>query len=186
MEGMAGTATAAVTELQPATVSGTMGSNMTTALRLGTAALLLIFAASAAATPVTPATQPLTLDGMTIYVGVLPAAMITGHAPEHPEETMHGGVPGGSHQFHLVVTLFDAASGARITGAQVKARVAELGLAGTEQVLEPMAIADTETYGGYFRLAGDNPFRIALEIRRSDGGQVTRAEFEYRQPWVAR
>lgn len=163
-----------------------MGSNMTTALRLGTAALLLIFAASAAATPVTPATQPLTLDGMTIYVGVLPAAMITGHAPEHPEETMHGGVPGGSHQFHLVVTLFDAASGARITGAQVKARVAELGLAGTERVLEPMAIADTETYGGYFRLAGDNPFRIALEIRRSDGGQVTRAEFEYRHPWVAR
>jgi hypothetical protein len=76
-----------VTELQPATVSATMGSDMTTALRLGTAALLLIFAASAAsaaATPVTPATQPLTLDGMTIYVGVLPAAMITGHAPEHP------------------------------------------------------------------------------------------------------
>jgi hypothetical protein len=159
---------------------------MTTALRLGTAALLLIFAASTAAAPVTPATQPLMVDGLTIYLGVLPAAMITGHAPEHPEATMHGGSPGGSHQFHLVVTLFDAESGARIAGAQVKARVAELGLAGTERVLEPMVIADTETYGGYFRLAGDSPFRIALEIHRPGGGQVTRAEFEYRHPWVAR
>lgn len=84
------------------------------------------------------------------------------------------------------MALFDAASGERIAGAQVEAQVAELGLAGTQRRLEPMAIAGTETYGGYFELAGDNPFRIALEIRRPDAERVIRAEFEYRYPWVAR
>lgn len=145
--------------------------------------LLLAGAAVAAATP---ATQPLTVDGIKIYVGVLPAAMISGHPPEHPETAMHGGSPGGKHQFHILVALFDAASGARIAGAQVRARVAELGLAGTERALEPMVIAGTESYGGYFRLDGDNPLRIALEIRRPGEKRVTRAEFEYRHPWVAR
>ena len=152
--------------------------------RVFLAAVLLIAGAAVAAA--TPATQPLTVGGIRIYVGVLPAAMISGHPPEHPEAAMHGGNPDRKHQFHILVTLFDAASGPRITGAQVTAQVAELGLAGTRRTLEPMVIAGTESYGGYFKLDGDNPFLIALEIRRPDSGQVTRAEFEDRHPWVAR
>lgn len=112
--------------------------------------------------------------------------MVGGHPPGHPEAAMHGGVPRGQHQFHLLVALFDAGSGERITGAQVEAEVAEIGFTGTRRRLEPMAIAGTETYGGYFELDGDNPFRIALEIRRPDAERVIRAEFEYRHPWVAR
>ncbi len=150
------------------------------------AALALLTLAAAASARVMPADQPQTVDGLLVYVGVLPAAMITGHAPEHPEVVMHGGIAGGKHQFHVLVALFDAASGQRITGAQVKARVAELGLGGTQQTLEPMAIAGTESYGGYFKLDGDDPFRIALEIRRPGSQQATRVEFEYRHPWVDR
>ncbi len=148
-------------------------------------AVWLLLGATVQAAPV-PADQPQTVDGMTVYVGVLPAAMVSGHPPEHPEEAMHGGVPRGKHQFHLLVALFDAGSGERITGAQIEAGVAEIGLSGTRRRLEPMAIAGTETYGGYFELDGDNPFRIALEIRRPDATRASRAEFEYRHPWVAR
>ncbi len=148
-------------------------------------AVWVLLGAALQAAPV-PADRPQTVDGMTVYVGVLPAAMISGHPPGHPEAAMHGGVPRGQHRFHVLVALFDAASGERITGAQIEAQVAEIGFAGTRRRLEPMVIAGTETYGGYFRLDGDNPFRIALEIRRPGAQRVSRAEFEYRHPWVAR
>jgi hypothetical protein len=155
------------------------------AIPLLLAAVWPLLGAALQAAPV-PADQPQTADGMTVYVGVLPAAMISGHPPEHPEEAMHGGVRRGKHQFHLLVALFDVASGERVTGAQIEAQVAEIGFAGTRRRLEPMVIAGTETYGGYFTLDGDNPFRIALEIRRPGQERVIRAEFEYRHPWAAR
>ncbi len=146
----------------------------------------MLAAGVAAAAGVTPADQPQTVDGMAIYLGVLPAAMISGHPPQHPEAVMHGGIPRGKHRFHVLVALFDAASGARIAGAQIEAQVAEIGFAGTRRRLEPMVIAGTESYGGYFRLDGDNPFRVTLEIRRPGDQRVTHAEFEYRHSWLAR
>jgi hypothetical protein len=157
---------------------------MRIAIGFFTAAALLLASTGVVAT--TPVTQPATVDGVSIYLGVLPAAMVEGHPPGHPEAAMHGGVPRGKHRFHLLVGLFDAASGERITGARVEARVAEVGLAGTRRRLEPMVIAGTETYGGYFKLDGEGPFRIALEVRRPGEARVIRAEFEYRHPWVAR
>lgn len=148
--------------------------------------LVLALAAGIVVAGVTPADRPQTVDGMAVYVGVLPAAMVEGHPPGHPEAAMHGGMPRGRHRFHVLVALFDAGSGERIRAARVEARVAELGLGGTQRTLEPMAIADTETYGGYFKLDGEGPFRITLDIRRQGAQRVTRAEFEYRHRWVAR
>ncbi|MGK2926229.1 MAG: hypothetical protein ACSLE2_11465 [Lysobacterales bacterium] len=113
--------------------------------------LVLVLAAGIVVAGVTSADWPQTVDGMAVYLGVLPAVMVEGHPPGHPE-----------------------------------ARVAELGLAGTQRRLESMAIAGTETYGGYFKLDGAGPFRITLDIRRPGAQRVTRAEFEYRHPWVAR
>ncbi len=63
--------------------------------------------------------------------------------------------------------------------------MAGLGLAGTHCRLEPMAIAGTETYGGYFKLDGEGPFCIALDIRRPGAQRTTRAEFEC-PLWVVR
>ncbi len=164
------------------TAEGPTGTALAAVILLAAALLL----AAAGVVAATPATQPATVDGVGIYLGVLPAVMISGHPPDHPEAAMHGGIPGGKHRFHLLVALFDAASGARIAGAQIEAQVAEIGFAGTRRRLEPMVIAGTETYGGYFKLDGDNPFRIALEIRRPGQERVIRAEFEYRHPSVAR
>ncbi|MEA3220729.1 hypothetical protein [Immundisolibacter sp.] len=149
-------------------------------------AFLLLAGAGVSAGPAVPAGQPQTVDGMRVYVGVLPAAMVEGHPPGHPEAAMHGGPPRGRHRFHVLVALFDAGSGERIAGAEIEAGVAEVGLAGTQRRLEPMVIAGTETYGGYFKLDGDNPFRITLDIRRPGAQRASRAEFEYRHPWVAR
>jgi hypothetical protein len=116
-------------------------------------------------------------DGLTVYVGALPAAMLARHAPAHPERQAHGGPPSGAHIYHIVIALFDAASGARVEDATVTARVASLGLAGTQKPLEPMRIADTITYGNYFNLPTKGPYRIDVEIAR--GTRTIKVAFDY-------
>jgi hypothetical protein len=116
---------------------------------------------------------------LAVYLGVLPAAMIQGHQRGYPEEAMHGGVPSGRHSYHIVVAVFDATAGARIEDVVVEARVAEPGLAGVARRLEPMVIADTVTYGNYFQLPGDGPYRIDLSITRPGLATPVRVEFAY-------
>ena len=55
--------------------------------------------------------------------------MILGHPQERAEREIHGSVPGGTHRDHLIVALFDDATGQRIAEAQVTATVKEIGLA---------------------------------------------------------
>jgi hypothetical protein len=54
---------------------------------------------------------------------------------------MHGHVPKGPHEYHLVAAVFDAATGARVSDAAVTAEVSGLGLSGSKRKLEPMQIA---------------------------------------------
>ena len=120
------------------------------------------------------------VHGVAIYLGVLPAEMILGHPRPHTEAEMHGGVPTGQHQYHVTVSLFDAASGKRIGGAKVSARVYEINRAGTQKKLEPMLIADTISYGNYFNIpVAANPYRIRVLIELPGVADVIETEFEY-------
>ncbi|MHB1053822.1 MAG: hypothetical protein ACYCZT_12260 [Thiobacillus sp.] len=120
------------------------------------------------------------VHGVAIYLGVLPAEMILGHPKSHSEAEMHGGVPAGQHQQHVVVALFDAATGKRIGGAKVSARVHEINLAGTQKKLEPMLIAGTVSYGNYFNMpATNNPYRIRVLIELPGVAGVIEAQFDY-------
>jgi hypothetical protein len=119
------------------------------------------------------------VDGLAVYLGVLPAELITGHPGGHAESTMHGGLPSGRHVHHVMVAVFDEATGARITDAVVKARVSGLGLAGSERALEPMRIDDTLTYGEFFDFPGSDLYRIAVAIRRPGETRPVAVEFLY-------
>lgn len=120
------------------------------------------------------------VHGVAIYLGMLPAEMILGHPKPHTEAEMHGGVPAGKHQYHVTVSLFDAASGKRIGGAKVSARVYEINRAGTQKKLEPMLIANTISYGNYFNLpSANNPYRIRVLIELPGVAGVIETEFEY-------
>jgi len=120
------------------------------------------------------------VHGVAIYLGVLPAEMILGHPKPHTEAEMHGGVPAGQHQYHVTVSLFDAASGKRINGAKVSARVYEINRAGTQKKLEPMLIVDTISYGNYFNMpVAANPYRIRVLIELPGVAGVIETEFEY-------
>lgn len=113
-------------------------------------------------------------NGIEIYLGVLPAQMLGTHQVEHPgKETK------GSH--HVLIAVFEAKTGKRIGDATVKARVAEPGLAGEEKKLESMVIADTITYGNYFRMPGKGSYQISVEIVRPGAGPV-KVRFDYSHP----
>lgn len=112
------------------------------------------------------------VDGYAIYLGVVPAAIAQGHPPEHPERKMHGGAPRGRGQHHVMVAVFDAASGARIEDAVVTAKVGEPGLAPAQKRLEPMAIAGAMSYGNYFALSPPGPYRIELQVARPGAAPI--------------
>lgn len=121
----------------------------------------------------------LVVDGIDVYYGILPAQVAGKHPTTHEEKTMHGGVPGGKNDYHLLVALFDK-QGARISDAKVKATVAELGMAGTRKNLEVMRIDKAVSFGNYFALHGEGPYQVSLEIQLPKQSKPVEAVFEYR------
>jgi len=123
-----------------------------------------------------------TAGNLAVYLGVLPAEMVQGHSPEHPEGKMHGGVPSAKRQHHVVVAIFDTRDGSRIGNAAVRARVAEIGLAPVEKKLESMTIDKTISYGNYFSMGSPGPYRIDIEIVRPGSTSPVTTSFEYSHP----
>lgn len=123
------------------------------------------------------------VDGLSVYVGVLPAEMLMGHPKGHHEREMHGGVPdglsGGANRYHVVVALFDAASGKRVTDAQVKIGGASIGMAASRKKAEPMLVNNMITYGNYVSMPGGGPYKIQIEIRRPGSSKPIEVEFDY-------
>jgi hypothetical protein len=116
------------------------------------------------------------VDGIAIYLGVVPCELIQGQ-----ERQMHGGVPKILHCHHVMVALFDDASGKRIENATVTARVREpgvSGVSGVEKPLEPMPIAGAMTYGNFFPISAPGEFLIDLKITRPGSPHVTKTEFQ--------
>ena len=108
-----------------------------------------------------------TAGGIAVYIGLLPAEIVKGLPATQPEATMHGGPPSGRHQYHLVVAVFAAPGGQRISVAKVTARIFQYGIwAGNEILLDPMKIADTITYGAFAAFPSTANYVIHIEIAR--------------------
>lgn len=122
--------------------------------------------------------QFIQVDGLDIYYGISPgpiwdAAATTGDRGHMQRETARRG---GSH--HLVVALFDTATGQRVQDAAVTARIHETSGRIERKPLHPMTIAATVTYGNFFQMDADMPYRIQLSVQRGDATIST--EFPYR------
>jgi hypothetical protein len=147
------------------------------ALRQGLIALLLVFSSAQIAQS---SSDVVIVNNVTIYYAVLPAEMLRNFPPGSEEARMHGGVPGGGHVHHIQIALFDATTGARITGASVSVMVAEIGLGGIERELEPFQVGNAVTYGGYFDFQRRDLYQIRVRATLPDGGRVIENTFEYR------
>jgi hypothetical protein len=117
--------------------------------------------------------------GLAVYFGVVPAEIVRGHPSQHTEKTMHGGAPKGAHQYHVVAAVFDAASGVRVSDATVTAQISGVGLSGAKKKLDPMEIANTISYGGFFDLPGRDLYTIRLTIERPGQPNPGSLELKY-------
>lgn len=120
------------------------------------------------------------VQGVAIYFGVMPAEIAGGHPKEHPEASMHGGPPAKGHRDHVVVALFDNATGRRIEDAEVTGSVMEIGLASQQKKLERMTIAGTVTYGNYFNMPSNDSYHIRLRILRPGMSGAIEATFTHK------
>ncbi len=114
------------------------------------------------------------VDDVAIYLGIMPAQLVRGHPK------MHGGVPAAGYEDHVIVALFDNATGRRIEDAQVTAAVRELGLGAEWKTLEPMPVAEAVTYGNYFDIPREGIYHVQLRIRRPGHPRLIEATFTHR------
>ncbi len=126
--------------------------------------------------------QPIRLDGMEVFFGIVPAEILRGHQREHEEQTMHGGVPRGKGVHHLIISVFEAKTRARITDAVVTASVTELGMATETHKLEAMSFGGAVSYGNYFAMPYQGPYEIVVNVRRPGDGKTATARFQYSHP----
>ena len=124
-----------------------------------------------------------TVDGLTVYLGVVPAAVTRAHPPGHVERTMHdGAAKPDTHEVHLLVALFNSASGARVGNAAVTASIHGDGRNLGTVRLSPMTVNGALTYGGYGSIGFADDIMISIDIKRP--GRTARtstvtAQFEY-------
>ena len=113
------------------------------------------------------------IDGVAVYLGVIPAELISnGYAKQSAEHQMHGGVPSGDHWHHVMVVIYDDATGQRIANASVVAQVWSpevVNLPIQKKPLEPMSIAGADAYGNYFHMPGTGTYLVKVEIDRQIG-----------------
>lgn len=147
---------------------------LTRFIRFGVATVLLSVAVTALAVDTT---YHRVVGDVAIYFGILPAELMRGHPPGHPESGMHGGVPVGEN--HLTVALFEDKTGVRITRAKVSATITGPDSFKVTKKLEPMIIAGSATYGNYFSMPGPGPYRIVLHIQAQDAREGIEAVFAW-------
>jgi hypothetical protein len=101
-----------------------------------------------------------TVDGVTVYLGVVPSSVVAERLPA-AGQAMHGAVTPHSH--HVLIAMFDAESGQRLNGTVSAAVSSRHGDAGTKP-LEEMNIGGMMTYGNYFPMEDSGTYTIEVEI----------------------
>lgn len=141
------------------------------ATRIRAAALALAPAAANAA--IVDGVQQ--VDGLTIYLGVVPAAITRGHAAGHVEARMHGGAQARTslHDVHIMTAVFATPSGRRLTDVSVTARVRGSRGRTWTVPLGPMVVNGATTYGGYTNLGTDASVTILIDV--ADGSPPRRS-----------
>lgn len=118
-------------------------------------------------------------DRFVVYFGVLPVSMTREAAAVHtqrPDAHRPATAP-GPDTHHLVVAVFDAGSGNRISNAELLARYVPPNGMPTTKALEPMRIGETISYGNTFSLSEGRGQRFEVEIR--DGKVIEHFTYVY-------
>jgi len=125
--------------------------------------------------------QSKTAGGLAVYLGVVPAEIVKGPSAQillskGPHD--YNITSKSPHEYQIVAAVFDAASGERVSDAVVTAEVSGLGLTGGKEKLEPMQIAGSMAYGGFFELPGSDRYTVKLTVERTGASPVD-LQFKY-------
>lgn len=107
-------------------------------------------------------------EGVTLYWGLVPAAIVE---DKHAIADLHGGPrKDGGEAHHLVVALFDTASGRRIENAIVRAQLSESGIVDEPaKYLPQMPVNGQMSYGQWFTtVARSGPYRFRVFVKLPD------------------
>jgi len=126
-----------------------------------------------------PGSNHKVIEGMEVYLGIVPAEQLRAeHQKEDAESLMHGGIPSGKGYYHLNISLFDSKTKAEITDAQVAVKITDPVMGGETKKLDLMAINNAISYGNYFRMPGKEPCTITVQIRKPGISRAIEAKFE--------
>lgn len=125
---------------------------------------------TAAAAPAARDPHHKLVGGVEFYLGIAPAASAAVSQPR----------PSGPGYYYINVTLREAASGAYIKDAQIEVRAANAVSGGDTKSLAPMALAESASYGNFFRMQGQEPYVITVHVRRPGAAQTIEARFDFR------
>ncbi len=81
---------------------------------------------------------------------------------------------------HLLVSVCDAKTRARIIDAVIAGTVTKAGMATQNQKLAAMAFSGAVSYGNYFAMPGQEPYEIVVSVRRPGDRKTAPARFQYR------
>ncbi|HKI74615.1 MAG TPA: c-type cytochrome [Pseudomonadales bacterium] len=109
------------------------------------------------------------VGGVEVYMGYTTAENIRALPQGSPELSMHGGVPQGANYYHVNASVFDAATGAPISGATVSLDLDWPGQATTVVDLQPMFMGAGGSYGNYVKTQPNVDCPMVLHIKTAGG-----------------
>ena len=106
-------------------------------------------------------------DGVVLYLGLVPEAIVS---QQHAISELHGGRPAGGGKInHLVVALFGAGSGRRLDDAVIRAQLSESGVVdGAPKYMPPMLVNGVGSYGQLCGMVGEGPYRFRILVKLQD------------------
>ncbi|MFV1984774.1 MAG: hypothetical protein ACC657_14610 [Thiohalomonadales bacterium] len=114
------------------------------------------------------------IDGISIYLGILPAEIIEGPAAI----SMHGGLPVGQYRYHVSIAIFNK-NGKRLNNANIAVRLSTPDNKTEFISLEEMPFNNNLIYGNYFTLHEFGPYRIEVNIKHPNYPKLIKTEFQY-------
>ena len=115
----------------------------------------------------------LQVDGMNVYLGVIPAQMT--------QHKMYDNGDAKKHSYHVLIALYDIKKGKPVTGVKLKATVSPIGAGGHTKSLDLMLDGGI-SYGNFFVMHRPGIYRIRVEIENEKSGKKSIANFVYQRP----
>ena len=121
------------------------------------------------------------VNGTEIYLGIVSAeTMRQRYAGDDPERKIHGGIPRGKSYYHINISLFDAKTRLAMTNAEVEVTITGPVSGSETKKLELVSLDGVKSYGHYFRMSGNYPYRIIVRVQRPGASRLIETEFEFK------